>query len=294
MGLVNPSFFVIIKWVIFMEYSPKKMQDLLDKNDFRLKKQFGQNFIVDENIINNIVTKSELDKDTMVIEIGPGAGSLTYKLASSSQNVLCYEIDMTLEPVLKDNLKELDNVNIIFKDFLKADVKEDLKQYQFTKLYVVANLPYYITTPIITKIIEDELPVDKIVVMVQKEVGDRFKATPNSKDYNSLSIYLNYYYEVSKLMDISRNIFIPKPNVDSIIVCFKKKKDRIILKDEKLFFQLVRDAFTQKRKNLRNNLKKYDLDRIESLLQELNLDLNVRAEALSIEQFAHIANGLVD
>lgn len=277
-----------------MEYSPKKMQDLLDKNDFRLKKQFGQNFIVDENIINNIVTKSELDKDTMVIEIGPGAGSLTYKLASSSQNVLCYEIDMTLEPVLKDNLKELDNVNIIFKDFLKADVKEDLKQYQFTKLYVVANLPYYITTPIITKIIEDELPVDKIVVMVQKEVGDRFKATPNSKDYNSLSIYLNYYYEVSKLMDISRNIFIPKPNVDSIIVCFKKKKDRIILKDEKLFFQLVRDAFTQKRKNLRNNLKKYDLDRIESLLQELNLDLNVRAEALSIEQFAHIANGLVD
>lgn len=294
MGLVNPSFFVIIKWVIFMEYSPKKMQDLLDKNDFRLKKQFGQNFIVDENIINNIVIKSELDKDTMVIEIGPGAGSLTYKLASASKNVLCYEIDTTLEPVLKDNLKELDNVDIIFKDFLKADVKEDLKQYQFTKLYVVANLPYYITTPIITKIIEDELPVDKIVVMVQKEVGDRFKATPNSKDYNSLSIYLNYYYEVSKLMDISRNIFIPKPNVDSIIICFKKKKDRIILKDEKLFFQLVRDAFTQKRKNLRNNLKKYDLDRIESLLQELNLDLNVRAEALSIEQFAHIANGLVD
>ena len=277
-----------------MEYSPKKMQDLLDKNEFRLKKQFGQNFIVDENIINNIISKSELNKDIMVIEVGPGAGSLTYKLAQASKCVLCYEIDTTLEPVLKNNLSELDNVDIVFKDFLKADVKEDLKKYEFKQLYVVANLPYYITTPIITKIIEENLPVDKIVVMVQKEVGDRFKATPNSKDYNSLSIYLNYYYEVSKLMDISRNIFIPKPNVDSIIVCFKKKKDRIVLKDEKLFFQLVRDAFKQKRKNLRNNLKKYDLEKIEQILKVMNLDLNVRAESLSIEVFATLANGLVD
>lgn len=275
-----------------MEYSPKKMQDLLDRNEFRLKKQFGQNFIVDENIINNIIASSELDKDIMVIEIGPGAGSLTYKLAQSASNVLCYEIDTTLESVLKDNLKDLDNVDIVFKDFLKADVKEDLKNYNFKKLYVVANLPYYITTPIITKIIEDEIPVDKIVVMVQKEVGDRFKAQPNSKDYNSLSIYLNYYYEVSKLMDISRNIFIPKPNVDSIIVCFKKRNDKVLVNDEKLFFKLVRDAFTQKRKNLRNNLRGYDLDKIEQTLKEMGLDLNVRAEALSIEQFAKISNGL--
>ena len=176
-----------------MEYSPKKMQDLLDKNEFRLKKQFGQNFIVDENIINNIISKAELNKDIMVIEIGPGAGSLTYKLATNSKNVLCYEIDTSLEPILKENLKDLDNVDVIFNDFLKADVKRDLEKYKFNKLYVVANLPYYITTPIITKIIEDEIPVDKIVVMVQKEVGDRFKAQPNSKDYNSLSIYLNYY-----------------------------------------------------------------------------------------------------
>lgn len=277
-----------------MEYSPKKMQDLLDKSEFKLKKQFGQNFIVDENIINNIITKAELNKDIMVIEIGPGAGSLTYKLSQAAKNVLCYEIDTTLEPVLKENLKDLDNVDIVFKDFLKADVKEDLKEYSFKQLYVVANLPYYITTPIITKIIEDGIPVDKIVVMVQKEVGDRFKATPNSKDYNSLSIYLNYYYEVSKLMDISRNIFIPKPNVDSIIVCFKRKEERIKLKDEKLFFQLVRDSFTQKRKNLRNNLKNYDLVKIEEILKQMGLDLSVRAEALSIEQFALIANGLVD
>ncbi len=276
-----------------MEYSPKKMQDLLDKNEFRLKKQFGQNFIVDENIINNIISKAELNKDIMVIEIGPGAGSLTYKLAINSKNVLCYEIDTSLEPILKENLKDLDNVDVIFNDFLKADVKRDLKKYKFNKLYVVANLPYYITTPIITKIIEDEIPVDKIVVMVQKEVGDRFKAQPNSKDYNSLSIYLNYYYEISKLMDISRNIFIPKPNVDSIIVCFEKRSDKVKVVDEKLFFKLVRDAFKQKRKNLRNNLKEYDLDKIEKILNELGLNLNVRAEALSIETFAHIANNLV-
>ena len=275
-----------------MEYSPKKMQDLLDKNEFRLKKQFGQNFIVDENIINNIISRAELNKNIMVIEIGPGAGSLTYKLAQASKNVLCYEIDTTLEPVLKDNLSELDNVNIVFKDFLKADVKSDLEGYEFEQLYVVANLPYYITTPIITKIIEDELPVDKIVVMVQKEVGDRFKATPNSKDYNSLSIYLNYYYEVSKLMDISRNIFIPKPNVDSIIVCFTKKNNRVKVNDEQLFFKLVRDSFVQKRKNLRNNLRGYDLEKIEKTLNKMGLDLNVRAEALSIEQFAVIANEL--
>lgn len=276
-----------------MEYSPKKMQDLLDKNEFRLKKQFGQNFIVDENIINNIISKAELNKDIMVIEIGPGAGSLTYKLAINSKNVLCYEIDTSLEPILKENLKDLDNVDVIFNDFLKSDVKSDLEKYKFNKLYVVANLPYYITTPIITKIIEDEIPVDKIVVMVQKEVGDRFKAQPNSKDYNSLSIYLNYYYEISKLMDISRNIFIPKPNVDSIIVCFEKRSDKVKVVDEKLFFKLVRDAFKQKRKNLRNNLKEYDLDKIEKILNELGLNLNVRAEALSIETFAHIANNLV-
>ena len=276
-----------------MEYSPKKMQDLLDKNEFRLKKQFGQNFIVDENIINNIISKAELNKDIMVIEIGPGAGSLTYKLAINSKNVLCYEIDTSLEPILKENLKDLDNVDVIFNDFLKADVKRDLEKYKFNKLYVVANLPYYITTPIITKIIEDEIPVDKMVVMVQKEVGDRFKAQPNSKDYNSLSIYLNYYYEISKLMDISRNIFIPKPNVDSIIVCFEKRSDKVKVVDEKLFFKLVRDAFKQKRKNLRNNLKEYDLDKIEKILNELGLNLNVRAEALSIETFAHIANNLV-
>lgn len=275
-----------------MKYSPKAMQEQLNGNEFHLKKKFGQNFIIDENIIHNIVDKTELNQETMVIEIGPGAGSLTYKLADACKNVLCYEIDGSLEDILKENVGSLANVEIIFEDFLKADVLSHLKKYNFSHLYVVANLPYYVTTPIIMKIIEDKLPVDKIVVMVQKEVGDRFKATPNSKDYSSLSVYLEYYYEISKLMDVSRNIFLPKPNVDSIVVCFKKKTDKLKAKNEDLFFKLVRDSFKQKRKTLRNNLKGYDLVQIEKTLEKYNLDLNVRAENLSIDKFIDIANSL--
>ena len=207
-----------------MEYSPKKMNELLDSNSFKFKKKFGQNFIIDENVIDKIISSAGIDKDTMVIEIGPGAGSLTYKLCGVAKNVLCYEIDDSLRDILSNNLSGFDNVLVKYCNFLNADVCSDLKDYSYDKLYVVANLPYYITTPIIMKIIEDKIPVDKIVVMVQKEVGDRFKAIPGSRDYGSLSIYLNYYFDVCKLMDISRNIFIPKPNVDSIIVEFKRKK----------------------------------------------------------------------
>lgn len=277
-----------------MEYSPKKMSELLDTNDFRFKKKFGQNFIVDQNIIDRIIDASKIDKNTMVIEIGPGAGSLTYKLALASRNVLCYEIDESLKDILSSNLDGLSNVDIKFCDFLTVDVNNDLKNYDYDKLYVVANLPYYITTPIIMKIIEDRLPVDKIVVMVQKEVGDRFKAVPGSRDYGSLSIYLNYYYDVAKLMDISRNIFIPKPNVDSIIVEFKKKKSTFELKNEELFFKLVRDSFTQKRKTLRNNLKNYDLDKVAFVLNKYGYDLSVRAENLDIQVFIDIANNLTE
>ena len=275
-----------------MEYSPKKMNELLDNNNFKFKKKFGQNFIVDQNIIDKIISESGVSKDTMVIEIGPGAGSLTYKLASYAQNVLCYEIDNTLKDILSNNLNGLNNVDIKYCDFLNADVNNDLKNYNYEKLYVVANLPYYITTPIIMKIIEDKIPVDNIVVMVQKEVGDRFKALPGSKDYGSLSIYLNYYFDVVKLMDISRNIFIPKPNVDSIVVKFSKKENNFSLKDEDLFFKLVRDSFKQKRKTLRNNLNNYDLSIIEKVLSEHGYDLSVRAEALSIDIFVDIANNL--
>jgi len=274
-----------------MQYSPKKMNDLLEENNFYLKKKFGQNFIIDENLIDSIVNKAQIDKDTLVLEIGPGAGSLTYKMAKIAGQLLCYEVDTTLKPVLEENLKEYNNVDIIFEDFLKADVLSTLNKYNFNKIYVVANLPYYITTPILIKIIEDKLNVDKIVVMVQKEVGDRFRAVPGTKDYSSLSVYLNYYYDVKKILDVSRNVFIPKPNVDSIVVEFNKK-EQISLKNPELFFKLVRDSFTQKRKNLRNNLKNYDLSKIEEILKKYNYDLSVRAEQLSIDIFVDISNNL--
>lgn len=275
-----------------MEYSPKKMESFLKNKNFNFKKSFGQNFIVDKNIIDNIIKFSLVDKDTMVIEIGPGAGSLTTALAESSKSVLCYEIDDSLKDVLSDSLKNFDNVDIIYQDFLKANVSETLKKYNYDKLYVIANLPYYITTPIITKIIEDKLNVDKIVIMVQKEVGDRLKAQPGSKDYNSLSIYISYYFNVKKLMDVSRNVFLPKPNVDSIVIELSKKENKYKLKNENVFFKLVRDSFVQKRKTLRNNLKAYDLNKIEKVLNKYGYDLSVRAENLSIDIFVDIANNL--
>ena len=270
-----------------MEYSPKKMKELLEKNGFSLKKKFGQNFIIDENVINSIIDKSKIDKDTLVIEVGPGAGSLTYKLGMSAKNVICYEIDTTLENVLKENTRDLNNVKVIYQDFLKANVLDDIKSYEYKKLYFVANLPYYITTPIIIKIIEDCIPVDKMVFMVQKEVGNRFKALPGSKEYGSLSVYLNYYFDVKKILDISRHVFMPEPNVDSIIVEFSKKENLLAVKNEEVFFKLIRDSFTQKRKTLRNNLKGYDLEKIEEVLNRHNLDLSVRAEQLSTEIFRH-------
>ena len=275
-----------------MEYSPKKMKDLLERHGFSLKKKFGQNFIVDENIINSIINKSEIDKDTLVIEIGPGAGSLTFKLAGASKNVLCYEIDTTLQEVLKESISECDNVEVIYQDFLQTNVLKDLEKYSYKKLYVVANLPYYITTPIIVKIIEDSIPVDKMVVMVQKEVGDRFKAVPGNKDYGSLSVFLNYYFDVKKVLDVSCNVFIPKPNVDSIVVEFKKKDIVPEVIDKDLFFKLIRDSFSQKRKTLRNNLKGYNLEIVEKVLNDFGFDLTVRAEQLPLEVFVSIANSL--
>lgn len=275
-----------------MEYSPKNMQNTLEKNNFKFKKNFGQNFIIDKNIIENIVLKSDVDSETLVIEIGPGAGSLTSALASKAKNVLCYEIDKALEPILKENLKDKNNIDIIFKDFLISEVNENIKKYNYKKLYVVANLPYYITTPIITKIINDKIDADKIVVMVQKEVGDRFKANPGTKDYSSLSIFLKYYFEVNKIMDVSRNVFMPKPNVDSIVVEFVKKKSLLYVKDEEKFFKLIRDSFKQKRKTLKNNLREYDINKIDEVLSNYKMNSSARAEQISIEIFAAIANAL--
>lgn len=275
-----------------MNHSPKKMQEVLAINKFSFKKKFGQNFIVDENIVRNIVTKANVDKDTLVIEIGPGAGSLTSILASMAKDVLCYEVDNTLEEILKTNLKDYQNINIIYGDFLQADVLKDIKSYQYKKLYVIANLPYYITTPIIMKLIADKIPLDKVVIMVQKEVGDRIKAKPGSREYGSLTVFLNYYFNVRKIMDVSKNVFMPKPNVDSIVLEFTKCEQIKRVNNEQLLFDIIRDSFVQKRKTLRNNLKKYNLEIIEKELKKVGFDLSVRAEQLSLDIFIDIANAL--
>lgn len=275
-----------------MKYSPKEMQTTLDVHNFSFKKKFGQNFIIDENIINSALKDIDIDSSTLVIEIGPGAGSLTTKLCEMAGQVLCYEIDESLKDILSTNLEKYNNVDIIYADFLKQDIVKDLKKYNYKKIYVVANLPYYITTPIIVKLIEDGISADKIVVMVQKEVGDRFKAKPKSKEYGSLTVYLNYYFDIRKVMNVSRNVFIPKPNVDSIIVELKKKDELSDLKNSDLFFKLVRDSFRQKRKTLRNNLKEYNLIKIEEVLNKYDLTLSVRAEELDIKIFIDMANNL--
>ena len=275
-----------------MNHSPKKMQELLNEKQFTFKKKFGQNFIIDENIIKSIVTKAEVDTDTLVIEIGPGAGSLTSILSESAKNVICYEVDTTLEEVLKENLKNYNNVDIIYGDFLKANVLNDIKKYDYKKLYVIANLPYYITTPIIMKLINDAIPLDKVVVMVQKEVGDRIKAKPGTKEYGSLTVFLNYYFNVKKIMDVSKHVFMPKPNVDSIVLEFTKNKQIRKVNNEQLLFSIIRDSFTQKRKTLKNNLKAYNLDIIEKEVKKVGFDLSVRAEQLSLDVFINIANAL--
>lgn len=268
------------------------IKEILNENDFVFKKKFGQNFLLDQNILNNIVSLGNITKDTLVIEIGVGAAALTRKVSKVAKNVIGYEIDTTLKEPLSKILDGYDNIDIIFDDFLNRDIKEDLKKYEYKNIMVVANLPYYITTPIITKFIDEEVDVEKIIVMVQNEVADRFSANVGTKSYNSLTIFLNYYFDIKKAFVVSRNVFYPKPNVDSAVVVFTKKENKLSLKNKEIFFKLVKDAFVQKRKTLRNNLKGYDLDKINKVLNKHNKDISYRAEAITIEEFADIANNL--
>ena len=262
--------------------------------DFNFKKKYGQNFLKDDSIPTKIVEHTNILPDSLVIEIGPGAGILTRKLASNKnvKQVLAYEIDNTLEEVLDNNLLGFNNIDIIYDDFLNRNVKEDLNKYVYKNLYVVANLPYYITTPIIMKLIEDEINVEKMVIMVQKEVAERFSAKPKTKDYSSITVFLNYYFDIKKEFVVSKNCFIPKPSVDSMVISLNKTKNNYSVKDKNVFFGLVRDSFKFKRKNIRNNLKNYNLNKIEEVLNKYHLDLNVRAECLPIDIFIDISNNL--
>lgn len=264
----------------------------MDLSNFKFKKNYGQNFLRETAIVEKIANSADITKDALVIEIGPGSGMLTKPLAKRAKQVLCYEIDITLKEILSDYLSNYDNVDVIYDDFLRRNIKNDIEKYSYDNMFVVSNLPYYITTPIITKIIDEKLDVSKIVVMVQKEVGDRFAAKVGSKEYNSLTVFLNYYFNIKKLFVVSRNCFVPKPNVDSIVVELSRKRELATVNNLDVFFKLVRDSFTYKRKTLRNNLKNYNLEKISEILSKYNLDLNVRAENISLDVFVDISNNL--
>ena len=271
-------------------------KNILEKNDLYLKKKFGQNFLIDQNILESIVTKAGINKEINVIEIGPGIGSLTEHLLERANHVISYEIDKDLIPVLEENFKEYDNFTLINEDFLKANIKEDIKKYFNNNypIYLVANLPYYITTPIIMYLLENVPEVVRYAVMVQLEVADRIVATKGGKDYNSLSIAIQYRSQVHKALNVSRNVFMPKPNVDSAVVIFDLHKDkRFVANNEEFFFALVRNSFANRRKTLINNLNNaYHLpkDELVKILESIGLDSNIRSEALSINDFINLSN----
>ena len=260
--------------------------------NFKFKKSYGQNFLQDQNIINNIVSKTNILPNSLVIEVGPGSGSLTRELAKVAKQVLSYEIDTRLEETLDNNLKEFNNIEIIFDDFLTRDIRNDIKKYDYENIYFVANIPYYITTPIILKLINSKIDFKAITVMIQKEVADRFGAKVKTRDYGSITVFLNYYFDIEKLFLVNRNCFVPKPNVDSIVISLRKKEIVRKVDNEELFFKLIRDSFRFKRKNIRNNLKNYDLEKILRVLSKYGKDLNSRAEELELDIFIDLANEL--
>lgn len=265
----------------------------MEKYDVKFKKRLGQNFLKDNNIVKKIVSTGNITGKSLVIEVGPGGAIMTKELASVASNVLAYEIDDDLSDELRRKLENCDNVDVLFQDFLEADLINDVKNYDYDHLYFISNVPYYITTPIILKLIDSGLKFDKIVMMVQKEVGDRFCTAPGSREYGSITVLLNYFYKVKKEFFVSRKQFIPEPNVDSVIISFTEKENKKELISFSFFDQLVRDSFKFKRKNIKNNLKKYDLKIVDSVLQKYGYDLNVRAESLDVNIFIELANELM-
>ena len=243
-------------------------------SDFKHKHSLGQKFLNDKKVLINIIDSVDVKEDDLIIEVGPGQGALTKYLKLFKSNLICYEIDVRVKKYLDQFL-------------------DDIKGIKYNNLYIVANLPYYITTPIIEKVINDGLNVKEMVLMVQNEVADRLSAKPGSKDYGSISVLLSYYYDINKLFFVSRKCFDPVPNVDSAVIKFSTKNKKYNC-NEKLFKSFVRDCFAMKRKNLRNNLKKYDLNIIEKVLKCYGLNLQCRAEQVPMDCFVDIVNELGD
>ena len=214
---------------------------------FDYKKNLGQNFLQDKNIIDKIVNAPDYGDNNLVIEIGPGAGALTKELLKKVDRAILYEVDTRLEKILNKELSTFVNYELIFDDFLNRDVNKDISKYDFDNLYIVANLPYYITTPIITKIINDKIPTNEIVIMIQKEVADRFSAKPGSKEYGQITVFLNYFFDIDNVCNVSKNCFFPKPKVDSAVIKMKRKESNDYIKNFDVFNKLVKDSFRFKR-----------------------------------------------
>lgn len=276
-----------------------RTQDILRRHDFNFKKKFGQNFLTDHNILSKITATAELNKEVNVIEIGPGIGSLTQYLLEEAAEVMAFEIDKTLIPILDETMAPYDNFILVNADILKVDISEQIKNFSNPDLpiKIVANLPYYITTPILMHLIESKIPFSEFVVMMQKEVADRIAAKPNSKAYGSLSIAVQYYMEASVAFIVPRTVFIPAPNVDSAILkMVSRQKPLVEVKDEDWFFKTMHSAFVHRRKTLMNNLQaafgKENKAEIESYLASVDISPSIRAEALSISDFAKLSDAL--
>ncbi|MDO4600880.1 MAG: 16S rRNA (adenine(1518)-N(6)/adenine(1519)-N(6))-dimethyltransferase RsmA [Eubacteriales bacterium] len=277
--------------------NPKYTIEVLQKYNFAFQKRFGQNFLIDTHVLEKIVAASQITKDDFVLEIGPGIGTMTQYLAEYAREVAAVEIDNTLIPILKDTLKDWDNVTVINDDILKVDIRKLVLEKNGGKpIKVVANLPYYITTPIIMGLFENQVPIDSITIMVQKEVADRMQVGPGTKDYGALSLAVQYYARPEIVANVPPNCFMPRPKVGSAVIRLERyEKPPVQVTDEKLMFRIIRASFNQRRKTLVNGLKNsqelsYSREEIEKVLNACGIPLNIRGEALTLSEFARIAN----
>lgn len=273
-----------------------KTKKIVEKYGFSFKKNFGQNFLVDERVLGKIVSSAEISKDDVVIEVGTGIGTLTQALAKEAYKVVAVEIDTTLVPILGELLSDFDNIEIINEDILKVDVNAIAEKYPDKKIKMVANLPYYITTPIIMNVLENHIPVESITVMIQKEVAYRMKAQPSTKDYGSLSLAVQYYCEPYLVANVPQNCFMPRPNVDSAVIKLTvMDKPKVQVNNEKFMFEFIKAAFSQRRKTLVNcifssGLLTLSKDEIGKMLNGLGYDERVRGESLTLEDYGKITD----
>lgn len=276
---------------------PKNTIEILQKYNFTFQKKFGQNFLIDTRVLERIIAQAEITKDDMVLEIGPGIGTMTQYLCENAREVVAVEIDNSLIPILEDTLSEYNNVTVINDDILKVDINKLVEEHNAGKpIKVVANLPYYITTPIIMGLFEKKVNVDSITVMVQKEVADRMKSGPGSKDYGALSLAVQYYSKPEIVANVPPNCFMPRPNVSSAVIRLKLYDEMTVkVENENLLFRLIRASFNQRRKTLVNGIKNsgelnYTKEQVVEALAKMGLNENIRGEALTLEQFGELSD----